>query len=46
MPEFSIVIIARDEAHTLGRALVSLKPLIERGSEVVLMDIQAAATAR
>ena len=38
MPEFSVVIIARDEEHTLGRALGSLKPLIERGCEVVLLD--------
>lgn len=38
MPNFSVVLIARNESKTLPRLMESLKEYKERGGEVVLMD--------
>jgi glycosyltransferase involved in cell wall biosynthesis len=37
-PRFSIVVIARDEAHTLPRLLRSLGPFMDAGGEVLIVD--------
>lgn len=38
MPQFSIVIIAKDEVHTLDRLFQSLGKFKDRGGEIVLLD--------
>jgi glycosyltransferase involved in cell wall biosynthesis len=37
-PKFSIVMIAKNEAHTLPRCMDSLKEFRERGGEIILCD--------
>jgi len=38
MPEFSIVIIARNESHSISRLADSLAPFLKLGGDVVLLD--------
>lgn len=38
MPNFSVVLIARNEVETLPRLIASLKEFRERGGEIVLVD--------